>query len=79
MPARSAREGMPMELTAEELAIYGVIDADTYIQLSDAVIAGITAVRDTFPLLDAPASERLRARAAAVLEQRWAATEGTAD
>jgi hypothetical protein len=61
-----------MELTAEELAVYGVIDAEMYIQLSDAVIEGTTTVRACFPLLDARTCERIRARAAAVLGQRWA-------
>jgi hypothetical protein len=65
-----------MELTVEELAVYGVIDAETYIQLSDAIIAGTTTVRDYFPRLDAQACERIRARAGAVLQQRWAAAEG---
>jgi hypothetical protein len=65
-----------MELTVEELAVYGVIDAETYIQLSDAIIAGTTTVRDCFPRLDAQACERIRARAGAVLQQRWAAAEG---
>jgi hypothetical protein len=61
-----------MELTAEELAIYGVIDAQTYIQLSDALIAGTTTIRDCFPKLDREACERIRARAGDVLRQRWA-------
>jgi hypothetical protein len=65
--------------TVEEWAIYGVIDADTYIQLSDAVIAGITTIRVCFPLLDAPACERFRARAAEVLGQRWAAASAAVD
>jgi hypothetical protein len=29
-----------MEFTAEELAIYGLIDAETYIRLTEAIIAG---------------------------------------
>jgi hypothetical protein len=61
-----------MELTAEELAVYGVIDAETYIQLSDALIAGITTVRTCFPALDVQACERIRARAGDVLGKRWA-------
>jgi hypothetical protein len=65
-----------MELTVEELAVYGVIDAETYIQLSDAIIAGTMTVRDCFPRLDPQACERIRARAGAVLQQRWAAAEG---
>ena len=62
-----------MDLTVEELAIYGVIDAETYVRLSDAVMAGTTTVRDCFPMLDARTCARIRARAAAVLVQRWVA------
>jgi hypothetical protein len=62
-----------MELTVEELAVYGVIDAETYIQLSDALIAGTTTIRDCFPKLDREVCERIRARAGDVLGQRWAA------
>jgi hypothetical protein len=65
-----------MELTVEELAIYGVIDAETYVQLSDALIAGTTTIRACFPRLDPEACERIRARAGAVLQQRWAAADG---
>jgi hypothetical protein len=61
-----------MDLTVEELAIYGVIDAETYVRLSDAVITGTTTIRDCFPKLDAQACERIRARAGNVLQQRWA-------
>jgi hypothetical protein len=61
-----------MEITVEELAVYGVVDAETYIQLSDALIAGTTTIRDCFPRLDARACERIRARAGEVLGQRWA-------
>ena len=61
-----------MELTVEEMAVYGVIDAETYIQLSDALIAGTTTIRDCFPSLDARTCERIRARAGDVLGQRWA-------
>jgi hypothetical protein len=68
-----------MELTVEELAIYGVIDAETYVRLSEAVITGVTTIRDCFPLLDAPACERIRARAAALLLERWAAASAAAD
>jgi hypothetical protein len=60
-----------MDLTAEELAIYGVIDAETYIQLSDALIAGTTTVRDCFPKLDAQTCEWIRGRAGDLLGQRW--------
>jgi hypothetical protein len=68
-----------MELTAEELAIYGVIDAETYIQLSDALIAGTTTVRACFPLLDVQTCARIRARAGDVLGQRWAVASAAAD
>jgi hypothetical protein len=64
-----------MELTVEELAVYGVIDAETYIQLSDALIAGTTTIRDCFPLLDREVCERIRRRAGDVLGKRWAETE----
>jgi hypothetical protein len=37
-----------MELTAEELAVYGVIDAETYIELSEALIARTTTIRHCF-------------------------------
>ena len=37
-----------MTLTAEELAIYGLIDAETYIQLTEAIMAGSTTVRNAF-------------------------------
>jgi hypothetical protein len=68
-----------MELTVEEMAVYGVIDAETYIELSDAVIAGTTTIRDCFPLLDARMCERIRARAGDVLGQRWAERADSAD
>ena len=68
-----------MELTVEELAVYGVIDAETYIQLSDALIAGTTTVRACFPMLDRETCERIRSWAGDVLGQRWAETECPAD
>jgi hypothetical protein len=68
-----------MELTVEELAVYGMIDAETYIELSDAVIAGTTTIRDSFPKLDRETCERIRARAGDVLGQRWAESECPAD
>jgi hypothetical protein len=68
-----------MEITVEELAVYGVIDAETYIQLSDALIAGTTTVRACFPMLDVQTCAQIRARAGEVLGQRWAETEGPAD
>jgi hypothetical protein len=55
-----------------------VIDAQTYIQLSDALIAGTPTIRDCYPKLDRKARERIRARAAVLLE-RWAVAEGAAD
>jgi hypothetical protein len=63
-----------MELTAEELAIYGIIDAETYIQLSNALMTGLTSIRETFPGLDRRASELIRTRAAEVFKQRCAET-----
>jgi hypothetical protein len=71
MPVRSTR-GTAMAFTAEELAIYGVIDADTYLQLSEAVITGTTTMWDTFPRMDDEVCERIRARAAQWLRQRMA-------
>jgi hypothetical protein len=64
----------------EELAVCGVIDAETYIELSDALIAGTTTVRDCFSLLDARTCERIRARAAQIWRQgrlEAAETEGS--
>jgi hypothetical protein len=49
--------------TVEESAVYGVIDAQTYIELSDAVIAGTATVRDCFPMLDREMCERIRTQA----------------
>jgi hypothetical protein len=68
-----------MDLTVEEMAVYGVIDAETYIQLSDALIAGTTTIRDCFPKLDRETCARIRARAGDVLGQRWAEPECPAD
>ena len=59
-----------MELTAEELAISGLIDAETYIQLTEAIRAGSTTVRQCFPRLDRQTVERIRARAAELWQQR---------
>jgi hypothetical protein len=56
-----------MELTAEELAISGLIDAETYIRLTEAIRAGSTTVRKCFPGLDRHTVQRIRARAA----ERW--------
>jgi hypothetical protein len=56
-----------MELTAEELAISGLIDAETYVQLTEAIRAGSTTVRECFPRLDRRTVQRIRARA----EERW--------
>ena len=39
-----------------------MIDDETTIQLSDALRAGSTTIRECFSLLDAPACERIRAR-----------------
>jgi hypothetical protein len=58
-----------MTLTAEELAIYGLIDAETYIQLMEAIMAGSTTVRKCFPRLDRQAVQRIRARAAELCHQ----------
>jgi hypothetical protein len=56
-----------MRFTAEELAIYGLIDAETYIRLTEAMITGSATVRGCLPKLDRRACERIMARAA----QRW--------
>jgi hypothetical protein len=64
-----------MQLTAEELAIYGVIDADTYIRLTEAVIAG-TADASAFRLtLSAQACRRMRQRAGTLWRQQQRACE----
>ena len=56
-----------MELTAEELAIYGLIDADTYIRLTEALIAGVTDSAALWPRFDRKTRKRIRARA----EELW--------
>ena len=58
-----------MTLTAEELAIYGLIDAETYIQLTEAIMAGSTTVRKCVPRLDRQTVQRIRARAAEIWQQ----------
>jgi hypothetical protein len=58
-----------MELTAEELAISGLIDAETYIQLTEAIMAGSTTVRECFPRLDRRTVLGIRARAAELWRQ----------
>jgi hypothetical protein len=58
-----------MTFTAEELAIYGLVDAETYVQLTEAIMAGSTTVRKCFPRLDRQTVQRIRARAA----ERWQA------
>jgi hypothetical protein len=58
-----------MSFTAEELAIYGLIDAETYIQLSEAMMAGGATVRECLPKLDRRTAERIRARAAELWRQ----------
>jgi hypothetical protein len=59
-----------MTLTAEELAIYGLIDAETYIQLTEAMIAGSLSVRECVPRLDRRTVQRIRARAEEIWGQR---------
>jgi hypothetical protein len=56
-----------MEITAEELAMYGLIDAETYIQLTEAMIAGAATVCECLPKWDRRTVKRVRARA----EARW--------
>ena len=58
-----------MTLTAEELPIYGLIDAETYIQLTEAIMAGGATVRECLPKLDRRTAERIRARAAELCHQ----------
>lgn len=66
MTAQQATE-CNMEFTAEELAMYGLIDAETYIRLSEEVIAGGAAAIEPWRDLSAEASEQIRTRAA----ERW--------
>jgi hypothetical protein len=64
-----------MGLTAEELAIYGLIDADTYIRLTEAIIAG-TADAAAFQLtFSAKARRRIRQRAETLWRQQRRACE----
>ena len=64
-----------MEFTAEELAIYGLIDADTYIRLTEAIIVG-TAASTGFPLtLSARVRRRIRRRAETLWRQQRRACE----
>jgi hypothetical protein len=56
-----------MEFTAEELAIYGLIDADTYIRLTEAAIAGGQDATKGLPTLDARTRRKIRKWAA----ERW--------
>jgi hypothetical protein len=59
-----------MTLTAEELAIYGLIDAETYIQLTEAMIARGASARECLPKWDRRTVLRIRARAAEIWRQR---------
>jgi hypothetical protein len=54
---------------AEGLAIYGLIDAETYIQLTEAMIAGSMSVRECLPRLDRRTVQWIRARAAELWRQ----------
>jgi hypothetical protein len=59
-----------MEFTVEELAIYGLIDADTYIRLTEAIIAG-TADAYAFRLtLSAQVRRRIRQHAETLWRQQ---------
>jgi hypothetical protein len=72
---QAAGEGAHMTLTAEELAIYGLIDAETYIRLTEAIIAG-TADAAAFQLtLSAKARRRIRQRAETLWRQQRRACE----
>jgi hypothetical protein len=58
-----------MDFTAEELAIYGLIDAEAYIRLTEDIIAG-TANASAFRLpLNAKARRRIRQRAETLWRQ----------
>ena len=64
-----------MQLTVEELDIYGLIDADTYIRLTEAIIAG-TPEASAFRLtLTAKACRRIRQRAEMLWQQQRRACE----
>jgi hypothetical protein len=64
-----------MKLTAEELAIYGLIDAEAYIRLTEAIIAG-TADAVAFQLtLSARVHRRIRQRAETLWRQTRRAWE----
>ena len=64
-----------MEFTTEELAIYGLIDADTYIRLTEAIIAG-TAHASAFRLtFNAKTRRRIRQRAETLWQQARQACE----
>jgi hypothetical protein len=56
-----------MKFTAEELAVYGLIDAETYVRLSEEIIAGGAAALEQWGELTAEAREQIRMRAA----ERW--------
>jgi hypothetical protein len=61
-----------MPLTVEELAIYGLIDADTYIRLTEAIMAGTSEASVVRLRLNAKACRRLRQRA----QMLWQQTRG---
>jgi hypothetical protein len=58
-----------MTLTAEELAIYGLIDAETYIRLTEALMAGVAA-RQCLPRWDRRTAKRIRTRAQEIWRRR---------
>jgi hypothetical protein len=65
-----------MQLTAEELAIYGLIDADTYIRLTDALMSGVTDSAARLPRLDRKTRRRIRARAAELWQEARRGSSG---
>jgi len=58
-----------MQLTAEELAIYGLIDADTYIRITEALIAGTADAAGFQPTFSAKVRRRIRQRAETLWRQ----------
>ena len=66
-----------MEFTAEELAIYGLIDADTYIRLTEANMAGRSGGRKGLPTWNAKARAKIRRHAAKLWQQKRAAARGS--
>jgi hypothetical protein len=59
-----------MGFTTEELALYGLIDAETYTRLTEAAISGGVAALGRWEYFTAERRERIRMRAAEIWRRR---------